>query len=69
MDDRDLALVNLEGIQRLRDRARSLKQLLLNAGTRTAGFAPAAEVQQPHEERTSAYVEIRPRRRRLEKGS
>ena len=61
MDERERAEFGMDGIQRLRDRVRELKALILSA----TGVAPPSAVheavQQEPQEGYASYMEIRPR--------
>jgi hypothetical protein len=61
MDEREQTAPGVEGIQRLRDRARELKELILNAARGNAIVPPDDSVPEAPEEAPSKYMEIRPR--------
>jgi hypothetical protein len=60
MDERQTTSVNFAGIQRLRDHARTLRNLILDASQPASAEAPARDIQPEHEERSATYIEIRP---------
>jgi hypothetical protein len=63
MEPRERADLGLDGIQRLRERARELKELILRAALPEPEPAKAETVQQGHEAAPARYMEIRPRLR------
>jgi hypothetical protein len=63
MDERERATDNLDAIRRLRDRARELKKLILNAAALPSVPRTEDPVQQVPAEGSAVYIEIRPRQR------